>query len=400
MKPIEKSVNKPKNPQLLRKLNRADILKRLATRGTASRIELSKELHLTKMAISTIVSEMLNENLVEECSPMNEGNGTSTAASGRKRKALEIPDYRINAIGVYILRYKIQGIAIDIKGNRLYSVSVSLPVGTGNAEFSALIIGVIERILVENAKTAFVGIGIASIGPLDIYRQRILNPPNFRDIKDFNIGEVVHERFRLPVFLDNDMNAGALAEFLYGIASENKDVVYLGIGSGVGSGIIINGQMLHGSEGYAGEFGHISVKMDGPLCSCGRRGCLELYTNTISLLEKTETGSIDELVDIISGDTVPERITRYLDEYKLAVLNAAVTASNMFDPEMVIIGDEGSKLIQPFLEQLETVMNQQIFQHGSHRIKLTTSFFGDSAPLIGAASLVFQKVFDTELVAK
>lgn len=397
MKPIEKNIIKPKNPQLLRKMNRADILKRLATRGMASRIELSKELHLTKMAISTIISEMLNENLVEECGAINEKKSASPASLGRKRTALAIPANRINAIGIYILRYQIHGVAIDIKGNRFFTTSVDLPVDTGNAEFSALIISVIEKILAANANTPFVGIGIASIGPLDIYRQCILDPPNFRKIKDFSIGEVVHERFRLPVFLDNDMNAGALAEILYGIAKENKNIVYLGLGSGVGSGIIINGQMLHGSYGYAGEFGHISIKMDGPVCSCGRRGCLELYTNTLSLLEKTETGSIDELAAILSGDTIPGKIADCLEDYRLAVLSAAVTACNLFDPEMVIIGDDGSRLIQPFLGQMEAEMNLQIFQHGFHSIRLATSYFGSSAPLIGAASLVFQKVFNAEL---
>lgn len=397
MRPIEKNTAKPKNPQLLRKMNRADILKRLATRGTASRIELSKELHLTKMAISTIISEMLNENLVEECGVINERESASPASLGRKRTALAIPAHRLNAIGVYIFRYQIYGTAIDIKGNRFYSTSVDLPADIGNAEFSALILSVIEKIFAANADTAFAGIGIASIGPLDIYRQRILEPPNFRRIKDFNVGEVVHAHFKLPVFLDNDMNAGALAEILYGIAKENRNIVYLGLGSGVGSGIIINGQMLHGSYGHAGEFGHISVKMDGPVCSCGRRGCLELYTNTLSLLEKTEVGSIDELVAILSGDTIPERIASCLDAYRLAVLSAVVTACNLFDPEMVIIGDDGSRLIQPFLGQMETEMNLQIFQHGFHHIRLAASYFGNSAPLIGAASLVFQKVFNAEL---
>jgi predicted NBD/HSP70 family sugar kinase len=390
---------KPKNPQYLRDSNRAEILRYLATKGTASRIELSKQLRLTKMAISTIVSELLDENLLEERGAFNGNSGNQTNAySGRKPTALSIPDFRINAIGISVFRYQIKGIAIDIKGNIFFSADVELPPGTDNEKFIELVYALVEKIIKANSSTKFIGIGIASIGPVDIYRQKILNPPNFRDIREVCIGELVRKRFGLPVYMDNDMNAGALAEYLYGIGKNMRDIVYLGLGSGVGAGIIVNGRMLHGNGGFAGEIGHMSIQIDGPKCSCGRNGCLELYTNTISLLQNAGVSSIEELLGELSGDPLNERISQCMKKYTEAVLSALVTVVNMFDPEIVIIGDKGVHLVPPFLKKLEDDMNKLMFQNESQKIRLSVSSFGESAPLVGAAAAVFQKVFSSELL--
>lgn len=390
---------KPKNPQYLRDSNRAEILRYLATKGIASRIEISNQLKLTKMAISTIVTELLNENLLEECGAISNGPDQRTNSySGRKPTALSIPDYRINAIGISIFRYQIKGIAVDIKGNVFYSTEVELPAGTDNDEFVRLTTGLVEEIVKANASTKFIGIGIASIGPVDIYKQKILNPPNFREIREVFIGEILREHFGLPVFMDNDMNAGALAEHLYGIAKNMRDIVYLGLGSGVGAGIIVNGRMLHGNGGFAGEIGHMSIEIDGPRCSCGRNGCLELYTNTISLLQNAGVSTIEELLGAVSGEHPDEKALQCMQKYAEAVLSALVTVVNMFDPEMVIIGDKGAYLVPPYLKKLEDDMNKLMFQNESQKIRLSISSFGESAPLIGAAASVFQRVFSSELL--
>jgi N-acetylglucosamine repressor len=389
---------KPKNPQYLRDSNRAEILRYLATKGTSSRIELSKQLKLTKMAISTIVSELLEDNLIEECGIINEtSKHPSNSYSGRKRTALSIPDSRINAIGISINRYQVMGILIDIKGNISYSTKIDLPVGTNNAKLIELIIELTEKIMNANSKTEFVGIGIASIGPLDIYSQTILNPPNFRNIRDVSLGSIIRDHFKLPVFMDNDMNAGALAEYLYGIAKEKLNIAYLGLGSGVGAGIIVNGRMLHGSGGHAGEIGHMSIQIDGPKCSCGRNGCLELYTNTISLLQRADVTTMEELLQEGSHEPVNEKVRKCMEEFSEAVLSALVTIVNMFDPEIVIIGDQGAYLIPPILPRLENDMNKLMFQSESQRIQLSVSSFGESAPLIGAAAIVFQSIFSGAL---
>jgi N-acetylglucosamine repressor len=189
------------------------------------------------------------------------------------------------------------------------------------------------------------------------------------------------------------MNAGALAEYLYGIAKDMRDIVYLGLGSGVGAGIIVNGRMLHGSGGYAGEIGHMSIQVDGPKCSCGRNGCLELYTNTISLLQNAGVSTIEELIEEASREPINMRVQQCMDKYSEAVLSALVTVVNMFDPEIVIIGDQGAYLVPRFLEKLEGDMNRLMFQNESKNIRLSASSFGESAPLVGAAATVFQKVF-------
>lgn len=388
----------PKNSQYLRNANRAAIIRRLATNGMATRADLADSLHLTKMAISTIVSEMLETNLLMECGIINEkAPQASGSNSGRKPTALTIPDCRLNAIGLFIMRYQVTGIAIDIKGNCFFLESVPIPENTDNDRFAEIMIDLTDKIIRENRHIEFTGIGIASIGPVDIYHQMILNPPNFRNIKDIAIGRMIRDHFKLPVFLDNDMNAGALAESLYGSAKGMTDIVYLGLGSGVGVGVITGGHMLHGNGGYAGEMGHMSIQMDGPLCSCGRRGCLELYTNTFTLLTNAGMDTLDALIEAAAQDPMPPLVQSSIDRYMSAVLSGLTTIANTFDPEIIIIGDDGARMAPFFVEKLEREMNDQMFQRETRKISLTVSSFHKNAPLVGAGALVFQRIFNGDM---
>lgn len=164
----------------------------------------------------------------------------------------------------------------EIQGNILYHDFCALPMDADNASLSEILVSLVEKALHSHGDCFIAGIGIASIGPLDITQKRILYPPNFCSIGNLYIGELLEERFRLPVYLDNDMNASAIAEQFYGVGKTADTLAYVGFGSGVGAGIMIHGKLLHGSAGFAGEIGHISINPQGPPCSCGPK---RLYRN-------------------------------------------------------------------------------------------------------------------------
>lgn len=381
---------RPKNMQYLRNQNRAAILKRLAVNGPTSRQELSIGLGLTKMAISTIVGEMLEGGILQEGWLHSPEGGK---VSGRKPIPLSVPSRRINALGVYIYRYQIACIAVDINGKQFAHRKCGIPPDANNTLFEQLVLQLVQRVLDETKEYTYIGIGIASIGPVDTARQWILSPPKFGSIHQVAIGDKIRERFQLPVLMDNDMNVGALAEHFYGIGKSVDNLVYIGFGSGVGAGVIIGGRMLHGKGGYAGELGHISIQSDGPICSCGRRGCLELYTNTPNLLEQAGVASVGALGKLLRSPNAPESVVGLMEQYYSAVLNALVSVANLFDPEMIVIGDQGAQLIEPELCAMEGRMNALMFQQGSGRISLRIAGFGKKSPLIGATALVFQQVF-------
>ena len=126
------------------------------------------------------------------------------------------------------------------------------------------------------ARGAVAGIGICAPGPLDPKRGVVLNPPNLPCWRDFPLAEETARAFGIPARLDNDANAAGLAETLWGAARGYRYVFYATLGTGIGSGIVIDGQIYHGRTGSAAEGGHVTIDYNGPRCACGKRGCIEV----------------------------------------------------------------------------------------------------------------------------
>lgn len=143
----------------------------------------------------------------------------------------------------------------------------------------------LERMAAE-AGARIVAVGIGCGGPLDRRRGLILSPPNLPGWDEFPIVRLITERLGVPVLLDNDANASALAEHEYGAGRGLRDLVYITISTGIGGGLIINDQLVHGVGDGAGEVGHMVVAPGGPLCGCGARGCLEALCSGTSIARR------------------------------------------------------------------------------------------------------------------
>jgi predicted NBD/HSP70 family sugar kinase len=239
-----------------------------------------------------------------------------------------------------------------------------------------------------------IGIGLSSIGPLDVNSGLLLNPPNFHGVEMLDLGKLISCHFSQPLFIDNDMNAAAWAEHLYGAARGLQHSVYLGLTNGIGAGIIAYGRVFQGSAGYGGEVGHMCVQMDGPVCHCGRRGCLEAYISLPVLMKKTGLSSLDEL---LSRACEADYKLLWQPEYIEALKTGLINIVNIFDPDIVLLGHDGAALTRDFLPELEQSVNDGIFQKRARAVKLTLADFKDQAPLIGSAALVFQAVFRGDL---
>ena len=130
--------------------------------------------------------------------------------------------------------------------------------------------------MISSAATEIECIGICAPGPLDPKSGVILNPPNVPCWRNFPLAERVSAKYSVPVKVDNDANAAALAETLWGAAQGFRYVFYATIGTGIGTGIVLDGSIYHGKTGSAGEGGHVSIDYRGPVCACGKRGCIEI----------------------------------------------------------------------------------------------------------------------------
>ena len=404
------SPRRAKNLKYLRISNRAEIIRCLSIQGPISRIELASQLGLTKMAISSIVSEMIEEGFILEQgthassdksrsvlpeNPSEESSCTPSAGAGRRPSILTIHAEQINALVLYLSRDAIEGVQCDVTGQIIRTWNHPLEKFTNADNYLEQIDELLDVMLLETAGRHVVGIGISSIGPLDMSTGRLLSPANLHGIHNLSLTKFVQRKCSFPVILDNDMNAAVQAEQLYGTAKKYRHVVYLGIANGIGAGVISYGRIFKGSSGIGGELGHMSVNLDGPYCLCGNRGCLELYVSIPVLLQQSGSLNIKEMVNQAVND--PASANAWQPRMMQALTTALVNIANIFDPEIILLGHQSIYLAPLLLPELENEVNKHIIQREIRHIPIRIAAFGEQTPLVGAAALVFQAVFRGEI---
>ena len=248
-------------------------------------------------------------------------------------------------------------------------------------------------------------IGMASPGPLDPKTGVVIATPNIPEWVDFPLTAKLSDHFGVPAYLDNDANLGALGEWKFGAGRGHHDVLYLTISTGIGGGVIIDDQLLHGYHGLAAELGHAVVLANGPVCSCGFKGHLEALSAGPAIVryvrEQLEAGTKSELssdgnlnaYDVAEaakrGDKLAKSAYARAGEY----LGIGVASFlHTFDPSVVIFGggvsQSGPLLFDPFEISLQkNVFNPRYLKN----LVITTAALGDDAGLLGALALAQMK---------
>lgn len=358
---------KGQNQAATKQKNKNLILKLIITKAPISRIELSQITGLSKMAVTNIVGELIEEGIIHEV-------GLIDTSVGRKPIHLEVVDNSRHIVGVYISRDNVCCVCGDLKGTILEKQKKALKDET-NKSLIKKITAMIDKFIKKYDN--IIGIGIACIGPLNITDSIILNPPNFYEVKNLDIVAQLKRKFDVPIFLDNDMNSSALAEKYFGKAKLIDNFAYVGVTNGIGAGVFTNGTLYYGDCGFSGEIGHITVDINGRRCSCGNIGCLEMYA---SFSEKNKGMPKSERAKML------EEKCRYL-----AV--GLVTLINLFDPKVIYIGHN----ISVFGKEAEEMLNKQLadryISSGYKNIRVEQSMFGTDAPLYGSIALCIDKLF-------
>jgi len=253
------------------------------------------------------------------------------------------------------------------------------------------------------------GVGIGSPGPLDMDKGLILDMPNIAGMKNMPIRDRIADGLALPAVLENDANAAAYGEYLLGAGREAAHMVLLTLGTGIGSGIVVDGEVLHGSHGIGAELGHMLVDPGGEPCGCGQRGCLERYSSATNLAlraqrrieQQNHTGllaSVWKQSGNITAKEVEEAAAagdelagKIWDEaiYYLAV--ACVNIIRIFDPDQIVLAGgmtaAGEALMRPLLRHVGEV-NWSLTEL---RTKIAFSQLGNDAGVIGAAGVAWAK---------
>ncbi len=236
---------------------------------------------------------------------------------------------------------------------------------------------------------AHIGVGFG--GPVDFARGVVYLSHHVAGWENFPLKAALEERFRLPVTVDNDANAGTLGEWLFGAGKGVSDLLYVNIGTGIGGGLISDGKLVRGWRNLAGEIGHMTVKPDGPVCTCGRKGCLEALASGSAIgREGTErlgrpTTSEEVFTLAAQGNPVAKQI---LDEAVDTLAFAIGAAANLFNPQRVILGGGVAEapealLLQPLREKLPRYLLPQV----AEGLEVVRAQLGYDAGIMGAIAL-------------
>lgn len=394
------------NLSTIKSNNRSLILRVLNSLGQTSRAELARITGLTKMAVTNIVNDLLSEKIIYE-------TGVMTSSNGRKPILLTLSPGARLAAGLYISRDFVYANVVDLSGNILGEARHYFELEETEQSFLACVLNCMESLMsvpgIDFSKV--LGIGIASIGPLDTCLGLILDPPNFRGLKSIPIVEALKGKYGLYTVLENDMNASATAEKLFGKGKNISDFIYVGVTNGIGSGIVLGNNLFRGRNGFAGEIGHTTIDINGEKCPCGNFGCLELYasiSNTvnqvksaISLGSKGKPPSRDILSwrDIVdSARAGDELCLKAVDRLVYYLSIGLVNIINTFDPETIFLGHDIALAGELVLEPLNNIINRQAFSRTAKQVKIELSSFKDYAPCIGAPALILEKFFNGDIV--
>lgn len=249
------------------------------------------------------------------------------------------------------------------------------------------------------------GIGICAPGPLDPRTGVILNPPNLPCWRNFPLAEAVGKQHAVPVKVDNDANAAALAETRWGAARGYKFVFYATIGTGIGTGIVFDGKIYHGRTGSAGEGGHVSIDYRGPLCRCGKPGCIEILASGPAIArrarERLSSGCSSSMLALAGGrpDAVTGEIVgkAYANGDRLAaeiltetVEMLALWLSNMIDlmdPDVIVIGGGAAALYHPFFDLLRERIPKLSVNPRASEVPILSARYGAESGIAGGAAL-------------
>ncbi|MBM7541600.1 ROK family transcriptional regulator [Amphibacillus cookii] len=332
-------MNRTWNQYVVKQENKTLVLSTIIDQTPISRASVAQVTGLNKGTVSSLVSELIDEELVEESGP-GESNG------GRRPVMLLFNGKAGYSLAIDLGVDYLLGAIIDLNGNIIYEEKRQLQSTDFDVVFPFLT-RFINHLMEQVPKSRYGIIGIGVGVPAVISHQgEILLAPNL-NWKKIKLKEQLEQQFNIPIYIENEANAGAYGEMRYGFEQMPKHMVYASIGIGIGVGMILDGQLYNGLNGFAGEAGHMTVVKDGRTCRCGNLGCWERYAS--------EQALIDEAVDrqLIEHNQVEpfQKLIELANQQNQAVINlfeeigtyigiGLTNTINIFNPEHVVIGNQ------------------------------------------------------------
>lgn len=386
---------KKATPQQTKAHNSRLILKTIYDAGQISRADVARLTGLTRTTVSDAVAELMQDGLVAEI-------GQGLSAGGKPPTLLSVVDDSRYLIGIDLADSEFRGAGINLRGKIKHRLSLPIYDRNGDAAL-ALVYELIDR-LVAAADSPILGIGIGTPGLMDARRGVVRTAVNL-DWQNLPLGDLLEGRYSLPVYIANDSQVAALAEYTFGDSKGVSNLIVVKAGRGTSAGIVLNGHLHYGDGFGAGEIGHVAVVENGELCRCGHYGCLETVVSSRAVVKRAQAiaksdphSTLHQFVttpeeintDIVlqafeAGDEALQQVITEVGHYLGIAVANLVGALNV--QRIVIAGDLahfGRGLLEPIAQE----MRQRSLAALADETRVEATGLGTDIVILGAAALL------------
>ncbi|MGV3503640.1 MAG: ROK family protein [Adhaeribacter sp.] len=384
-------------------LQKLKVIRHLYTKGAASNADLCEHFHFSSPTSLALLNELMAEGYVEK-----QGRGHSLG--GRKPELYGLQDNSLFVLGIEMDRYATR-MAIFNSANQPVTAITSFPIRIGAGLEAVEELHAAYRELIGKAgirPDKLLGVGICMPGLIGAREGRnysyLLSPEE-------SLQQLLVNKFRKPVFIQNDVKAATLAEYRFGLAQSRQDVLVISMDWGIGIGMMMDGKLRAGSTGFAGEFGHIPLVEDGVLCYCGKRGCLETVASGIALVrlakEGLAAGQVSSLQALASREEAliqPQAIIEAAhagDKYAIDLLTQVGLALGkgiamliqVLNPELIILGGKMAGARHYITLPIQRAINTYCMPQLGDKTTIALSDLGAQAGIFGAVATLMENIF-------
>ncbi|WP_246100764.1 ROK family transcriptional regulator [Palleronia caenipelagi] len=383
------------------------IFERIRAAGSASRSQIAKELRISPATASTLTAELIDDGFLCE----TRATLTPTdSPRGRPPVALAIEAGRHLVAGIKLGTHEMTGIVVNFGGQQIASARIEVDTGMDSPRVWAENCATLFRELLNEGNLTppqIAHLGVAVPGYVDNFSGIVAWSP-LLDTRGTNFADLLHAHLGVPVSIDNDANLVALAELWFGVGRDKSDFLVVTVEKGVGTGAVLDHRLFRGAHGYGLELAHTKVQLDGALCRCGQRGCLEAYVSDYALVREARAalGLLDEPVarttellirlgdEAKAGNPVARSIFTRAGRYLALGLANMVS---LLDPSFIILS--GDRLGQNYFEAEESLseMRQLVLGAGRSLPRIEVHRWDDLLWAHGGAALALSAVTEAEL---
>jgi len=382
------------------------IIKYLFLHGESTCNDIGQHVKLSMPSVQASIYELKNEGVIEE-------RGQGVSSGGRRPIIYGLREESFYFLGLDIGRYHVRLAILDNNRNIITGIKIYEIKFVNDFSYLDKIIEYVSSLIKTSGidKKKLIGIGMDMPGVIDsekgINYSYLYNP-------DESLTETLEKRFNLPVFLENDANARALAEYWFGHARDKKNAIVLLLSWGIGLGLILNGELYQGANGFAGEFSHIPFKDDGKLCWCNKRGCLETVASATALSALAKEGlssgnissiveSVDDKKEYIDPDIIisaanqgDQFAIKILSEVSLELGKGIAVLIQILNPEVIILGGRMARAKQYIVTPIQHALNSYCNPTLLENVSIEITNFKEEAAILGSAVLVMNKLLNNK----